>query len=231
MTHEDDVRRLLADARHDEPMPSEVVARLDAVLADLVADREGSPLQADPVESSAVESAPVVDLSARRRRRRAAVVLAAAAVVVAGVGIGIGQILPDRSDTDSSPDTVVAESATPDSRDLDAGSEVREPLSDKSLTSGAPAPAAPPPALHSDSVRADLLAMAVLPRNYAYAPDAAASCAVGDVGRGDAREVTYDGAAALAVFRAPRAGARRVDIYLCEGVASPLVRSVDLPLR
>ena len=32
---EERVRRLLADARHTEPMPDEVVARLDGVLADL----------------------------------------------------------------------------------------------------------------------------------------------------------------------------------------------------
>ena len=32
---EEQVRRLLADARHTEPMPDDVAARLDGVLADL----------------------------------------------------------------------------------------------------------------------------------------------------------------------------------------------------
>lgn len=68
------VRRLLADARHDEPMPADVVDRLDEVLAGL----------AGP--------APVVrDLAAERRRRTAVRLLGAAAAVVV-VGIGIGQL-------------------------------------------------------------------------------------------------------------------------------------------
>ena len=38
---QDAVRRLLAEARHDEPVPPAVAARLDAVLAELTADRRG----------------------------------------------------------------------------------------------------------------------------------------------------------------------------------------------
>src|SRR5215210_7000077 len=71
------IRALLADARHTEAMPADVVARLDRVLAGLATERA-------PV-------APVVDL-ARRRRTAAKLLVAAAAVVVAGVGIG--QVLP-----------------------------------------------------------------------------------------------------------------------------------------
>ena len=39
---EDRMRRLLADARHDEPVPDDVVARLDRVLADLRAEAAGT---------------------------------------------------------------------------------------------------------------------------------------------------------------------------------------------
>jgi hypothetical protein len=77
--HPDDERvsRLLADARHTEPLPVEVAARLDRTLADLAAER---PSPAEPV-------APVVDLAARRRRRLATGLVAAAAVVALGVSL------------------------------------------------------------------------------------------------------------------------------------------------
>ena len=55
------VRRLLAEARHDEPIPADVAARLDRVLAGLTRDEPGAP-----------GVAPVIDLAARRRRRNAA---------------------------------------------------------------------------------------------------------------------------------------------------------------
>jgi hypothetical protein len=73
------VRRLLADARHDEPMPTEVVDRLDSVL-DGLADAPARPAPA-----------PVRDLAAERRRRRVVQLLVAAAAVVA-VGVGLGQL-------------------------------------------------------------------------------------------------------------------------------------------
>lgn len=85
MTHPDDaVRRLLADARHDEPVPDDVAARLDDTLAALVAERASSP---SPSAEAVAPVAEVVDLAARRRRRVTQFVAAAAVVVVAGVGI------------------------------------------------------------------------------------------------------------------------------------------------
>ncbi|WP_203337647.1 hypothetical protein [Nocardioides limicola] len=67
------VRRALAQARHTEPMPAEVLARMQETL---------TGLGAEPV-------ATVTELRARRRRRTAMTgLVAAAAVVVAGVGIG-----------------------------------------------------------------------------------------------------------------------------------------------
>ena len=81
---EEEVRRLLAETRHTEPTPPDVVARLDRVLGDLAQEPD--------------RTAPVVDLA--RRRRRAASLLVAAAAVVA-VGIGIGQILSPQSGSES----------------------------------------------------------------------------------------------------------------------------------
>ena len=71
----DAVRRMLADARVDEPVPADVAARLDATLAALQEERSAP--------------APVVPL----RRRFGRVLVAAAAVVVVGAGAaGIAQV-------------------------------------------------------------------------------------------------------------------------------------------
>jgi hypothetical protein len=84
------VRRLLAEARHDDPLPGEVADRLDRVLADL-SSTASSP------------SAPVVDLAARRRRRNAGGLLVAAAAVIVG-GFAVGQ-MTGVSDSDSADDS------------------------------------------------------------------------------------------------------------------------------
>lgn len=72
------LRRLLADARHGDPIPVDVAARLDRVL-DQLAHEPPQPVEAPDA---------VVDLAARRRRRVTGLLVAAAAVVVLGVGIG-----------------------------------------------------------------------------------------------------------------------------------------------
>jgi hypothetical protein len=74
------VRRLLASARHDEPVPADVAARLDSVLARLEAG--------ESVAGPRGSRAKVVELTAQRRRRVASLLVAAAAVVVLGVGLG-----------------------------------------------------------------------------------------------------------------------------------------------
>jgi hypothetical protein len=91
------VRRLLAEARHDEPMPAAVAARLDEALAGLrdgtastVREPGSEPVGAprsEPVREPVRDRASVADLGARRRRAGRLLVAAAAAVVV-GVGVG-----------------------------------------------------------------------------------------------------------------------------------------------
>jgi hypothetical protein len=76
-----EVRRLLADARHTDPMPDDVTDRMNAVLARLgdetpAARAEGGPRTAD-----------VVPIAAHRRRRAASLLVAAAAIVVGGVAL------------------------------------------------------------------------------------------------------------------------------------------------
>jgi hypothetical protein len=99
---DEQVRRLLASARLDEPLPTDVGARLDDVLAGLVAARaKGGAVESGPapaedaaedaaegaVEGQAAPAAPY-DLARRRRRVVTWAVAAAASVVVGGVAVG-----------------------------------------------------------------------------------------------------------------------------------------------
>lgn len=89
---EDDVRRLLAEARHHEPVPVDVAARLDRVLEQLAAE--------DPADQ-----APAADLETHRRRRRARnLLVAAAAVAVVGIGLGQLDLTSSTSDVDAGGD-------------------------------------------------------------------------------------------------------------------------------
>jgi hypothetical protein len=81
------LRRLLAQARHGEPVPDDVAARLDRVLEQLAAG--GLDPRSD--HPGAVD-----ELAARRRRRVRHLLLAAAAVVA--VGVGVGQVVPTGDD-------------------------------------------------------------------------------------------------------------------------------------
>lgn len=97
LTPEQDValRRLLADARQDEPMPEDVALRLDDVLAGLVAERAE---EADDAGGS--ERPTVVPL----RRRRWPKVLVAAASVCA-IGIGATQVIGGGAGDDAATDS------------------------------------------------------------------------------------------------------------------------------
>lgn len=111
------LRRLLAGARHAEPVPDDVAARLDRVLEQLSAEER------DPEAHR-----PVVDLAARRRRRARRLLVAAAAVVV--VGVGVGQVVPTGSGGDASDSASTAESAGSAVADELAGAEDTDGLED-----------------------------------------------------------------------------------------------------
>jgi hypothetical protein len=94
---------LLAEAGGATSAPPEVVARLDDVLAGLVAERASGAVSEDV--------APVVSLEAERRRRWPTVLLAAAAVVVGGYGVGTALSGTSMSgDADSAGSAVTADS-------------------------------------------------------------------------------------------------------------------------
>lgn len=92
------LRRLLADARHGEPIPVDVAARLDRVLEQLGAQDDDPPV---PVHSG------------RRRWIGRGLLAAAAAVVVAGIGVGIARH-PAGGSADSSAASADSTGATGD---------------------------------------------------------------------------------------------------------------------
>lgn len=212
MSHEERVRRLLAEARHDEPAPPEVVARLDATLADLVAER--SP-------------APVVDLAARRRRRRGSLVLAAAAVVVAGVGLGQAVDRFGGVGAGSGSDSVTSlnADAEPEVAHSDEGAGEDDKAGRKPATSETPLQQyAARSELSATKLRRQLLAL----RQSSPATDLNGSllrCAAPDGTLG--HPVTYRGEDAVAVFRDPVDGRQAVEIHGCD--PARLLRTLTLP--
>jgi len=216
---DEQVRRLLSDARHDEPMPDDVAARLDEVLAGLRVDR------------------PHVDLAARQRRRHVRNwVLAAAAVVVVGVGanqVDWPGLSPSGEDSGSAAD----------SRSLEAGGDAADSEVPEAATGGAADWRQARLQLTSDGFGDEVDAFRASQGGrmlrYVDGPEAtsdelasgssaySAVCGVGDLGRGRQVPVRYDGERAWLVFRPPQGETQVVDLYLC-GRDEP-TRSITLP--
>jgi hypothetical protein len=245
------VRRLLAQARHEGPVPPEVAARLDEVLDGLVADEGVDDLEV--FESG--DTGSVSDLAAVRHRRRNAgrLLLAAAAVVIGGVAVGQavgGSGLDAGSDDSDAAGSTLAEAP----RD---GATRSQEGADSEDTGGAAAPVQPGPesageidllaqveaplALTSDNFAADVqreLGRTAAERRIAANADydgvlAYSSvngdfvCADGVYGEGATLPAYYDAEEAVLVLRRPRAGIQRVDLLTC-GTAVEL-NSVNLP--
>ena len=223
MSEDEQVRRLLADARHTDPLPPDVAERLDGVLADLRADRPLRPT--------------VTDLAAARRRRRARTMLLAAAAVVV-VGIGIGQLNGGGAGDDEADSATSAGSA-------DAGGSAATEREQSEATDGllgGDAEEAPEPTsevagrVTSENFGAKALRLrqqrAVLDRDQdsaAFEYQAKARCIRGDAGAGATVPIRYDGSPAVLVYRTPRGDTQVVDLYVCgrDGV----VRTITLPAR
>lgn len=228
-TPEEEVRRLLAAAAEPVTMPPDVIARLDDVLAGLVADR---------ATSDDTAAATVVDLAARRTSRWPKVLVAAAAVSV--LGVGIANVL---NQTGSSISADSAKSA--DSRDL-GGAEAAPPQ-DEGSKSLAPTEAdgetvyglggldgGRSPQLRSSSVTVDAqrIADSSLPRSVADATTRSSrQCRLPSTSKGDVQiAVRLDGARATLVFRATEDGRRLAEVFNCDDAASPvLTTTVDAP--
>lgn len=218
---QEEVRRLLAGARHDEPMPESVVARLDRVLADLAEEP--------------VRDAPVVGLAARRRR--ATQLLVAAAAVIA-VGIGVDQLVGNDESVTSAETTsdrdepAAAEQESADSSGAETGSDApgqadaQAPADGVTVRRGVveldrEAYADDVTALREQAATLDMLG------NLDSAYAAGVACRSDSWGEGTFVPVRYDGAPAVLVFRKASGDTQVADLYRC-GDRRPH-RSVTLP--
>lgn len=211
------VRRLLTDARHAEPIPEDVVARLDRVLAQLAVDDADDPGR-------------VVSLAARRRRRVGSLLVAAAAVVA--VGIGLGQLV-------GSPN----QGADTASTDAGANSTLREGPEAANRTAQAPTYAFKVPVpIRPNRFSRDVARIQQLTfdaRVQTPAPQSSGSengtdstlggfaCSPGAWGGGTFVPVTYGGDPAVLVLRRVTGDTQVVDLFEC-GSPDPL-RSITLP--
>ncbi|RYP83788.1 hypothetical protein EKO23_17960 [Nocardioides guangzhouensis] len=215
---------MLAEARHDQPVPPEVVARLDAVLAEL-----GSGVAAEaPATSDEATGEPAVvplrpreqDSEERRLHRRFSRVLLAAAAVLA-IGYGATQVLPNvtQSGSGDSGSASTADSAeTPQAPEVaggDAGAraETPTPVTDLGIAGLRPID---PGALDRD--------LAMLRRESARSEQFAGNRGTDMVRCGPADPVpgaryvgaAYDGRPALVVYHPVRNGRQTVELYLCD---------------
>ena len=219
------VRALLASGKHTEAMPVEVTARLDDVLAELVAERHE-------------HRAPVVTLASRRRRVVSLGLFAAAAAVVGGVAIT--QVLPSLgSQSDSESTSAGAESyderasedagAAKDSaaEDSDAADSAAPQELNERATASEEAAAYDVPTLTRSKLKPQLRAVK---RGPETAPlSAVPTCPVRGAGSAPQIPITYDGLPGTLVLRAPVAGRQQAEIYLCgEDVAE---RTVQIPVE
>jgi hypothetical protein len=213
-----EVRRLLAEARLTEPMPDDVAARMDDVLAGLA---DITPVRDAP-------DAEVVSLASRRRRRIAGGLVAAAAVVVGAV-----LVAPHLSSSSSSAGSEAGGVAGPAASRYSGHDTGKNQGHTKSL---APQAALPSTVTRDGRVlvrpghfSADARAVQrQLRRNSISAFDSLQTVQCADVPRGgEGFAAEYGRAPAALVFHPVRGGSQVVELYVC-GSASPL-RSATLP--
>lgn len=232
------VRRLLADARREGPVPPEVVTRLDDTLASLVAERASTGAAADESPGR------VVDIGSRRRRVAGIGLLAAASVVVAGVALG--QVLPRGADdagessAGSASDSSLADapssddggggSSTEEGGDAGSGSDLLEPDPKESFLE----PGLAGPTLFSDDDEDIIGQLLELRPDVTDGPQRLKSLAAlrgcDGVEPGPSAAVVsaqVDGGTGLVVFRRPVGEFQGVELYVC-GDPEP-VRTLTLP--
>ncbi len=167
----DDLRTDLAGLRATDPMPADVAARLDAVIADLSGSAAPVAASAAPVPDDQPEPAPVVPLRKRSRVGPRLLVAAAAVVVVGAGGIGLAQVVRDGSDDLKTSADSAATGATAPGAAVDSDSAAESP----ELDEGTPAAAARVIVLTTAGFDAEvrtLLATAVAPTASEQLPEA-----------------------------------------------------------
>ena len=224
-----EVRRLLADARHTEPMPADVATRLDRVLADLATQH---------VDTSPDDGTGSVVAMASRRRRRVTSLLVAAAAIVA-VGVGLDQVVDTGGSGDSASTADRAQVAESAGSGSGRGKDEPNPSTD-SLTNSAAAPEMAfsrpvqvrPDHFSADVARAQRLthrSPALDTRELQALKDARGKvdCTPGDWGSGTFVPVVYGGQRGVLAFRAVNGDTQVVDLFGCGG--SAVLRSITLP--
>ena len=224
---EETVRRLLSEARHEDPLPAEIGDRLDRVLADL---SSSSPSRPAPV-----------DLAARRRRRNAGRLLVAAAAVIVG-GVAVGQMIGGNT-PDSASDSAGSSVERGPSVSGQAGGQAEDQAGGDD-SGGAPAPGgakARPLRLTSQNLERDVQRQ--LRRSSANAdpePGASslapsydtdptcASVSSTPYGAGTLFAALYDGVPAVLALRPPDGDTQQAQVLEC-GTGTPL-QSVIVPV-
>lgn len=235
----DEVRRLLSAAGGPTPaLPPEVGARLDDVLAGLVAERAEAAGDGQPGgDPEPLEVASVTELAPRRHRRWPRILVAAAAVSV--VGIGIGNVVGGgvMSGSDSGGTALTAESADSENRPVpsepEAAADRDSPPNASQDQAGAPKGAreltgaldSRPMRLRRSSLTVDVqrvvdfglaAAVADTPRRWADA------CVRPSTGAGDEwLPVRLDGDPGVLVLRAPADGRRTAEVFTCGDADTP----------
>lgn len=212
---EQEVRRLLADARHTDPLPADVADRLDRVLSGLADEH--------PARHGVVRLA--------ERRRRAVTLLVAAAAVVVG-GVAVGQLVGGLGE--SSQDAMTAQEGAGDAAP-EAADDQDGFLPEEASRAGVVVATIRPRRFTEDVEQLRARGRPTLadglegsgPQKQEGRGEPA--CIPGDWGRGDYRAVRYDGAVGYVVFRRPQGETQVVDLFLCGG--DDAVRSVTLPSR
>ncbi|HET6652438.1 MAG TPA: hypothetical protein VFH10_07350 [Nocardioides sp.] len=246
---EEQVRRLLGSLPPEGPLPPEVATRLDARLADLVAER-----------TSAAAPASGDELAARRRRRRVTTgLVAAASVAVVGVALGtMADLTGSDSDSaqsgaavsdsaaaapESAPEAAREDSAGDAAGGADAGTLAsvpdgvlllagdRQDVATANLDRDVARVAALAPAPSSregvTGDRADSVEPGEARRRLAtIAPCVVPAAEAGDV----VAPVRLDGEPATLVLQAAAGGTREAQIYACDD-ATALLAATTVPTR
>jgi hypothetical protein len=216
-----DVRRLLADARHTEPMPDDVAARMERLIDGLGDETPAGALA--PHERNVIAIAP------QRRRRAAGLLVAAAAIVVGGV------VLSQNTDNGSS-DSPASADAGADTAGGQAPERSQDFGNNPDTPTNAPTKVGKDDlefldgrvVVHPKRFSVDALqAQAFLARKPPAATTDRQDCGIARNSDDTVLPARYRSARAALVFRRPQGSSQVVFLYVC-GIATP-VKTTTLP--
>lgn len=229
---EQEVRRLLAQARHLEPIPADVGARLDRVLSDLSLAETG-PGDTEPTP-------PVIDLAARRRRRNASALLAAAAAVIVA-GFGIGQVI-DVGSSDTADTAGSAADSNANRESVNGDDQAKGDAGGGNDLQAAPEAAELPLRLSSTNLKRDVEGQLTRLRSYAAASqdgpsslahlEEAYDCVPSPTtayGPGDLYPALFDGSPSVLALRPITGDHQVVEVLQCGSGAALAMVTVDAP--